>query len=431
MWPRAPRWVLALTALFGLQQWLSVSLAEAAPLVALPSHPAGARCGVAPASTLSGPPKLAVGFFGLVYRNLAATIPTLERHVFAPLDRAPLVYDVLLHTLLVLSEPLGGTGLKDPPAWLVARNGSGSVRLDPFSLVLLRPCIFEVEDQGLARADIAARRAKLARDIPDFWHDNYRSVNNYLVALHSLARLGALIRGREGVLGGQYDVVLVLRADTRFLCDVDLPLRLPALLKANSMAARASRRARPTKRARGVRGHLSPPSASNGIVVVPPWGRWGGTNDRFAYGCRTAMLETYLGRGQAAWELLAAGKHQRNGEHLLRSVLRRAGVEIRHTSVVVQRFRPLGLGKDDWVGMADDAVEYLRDDLSHTFTPNKKHWISEAGKHSRNTTREELCALSRLAVSSRGTWGPSRWASNASAVWQAGRQSRLSGEEGN
>ncbi|KAG8465241.1 hypothetical protein KFE25_012604 [Diacronema lutheri] len=405
---------------------------EGARSRALPSHPTDARCGVAPAGDLPAgwPPRVAVGFFGLVYRNLAATLPSIERHVFAPLDAAPLRYDVLLHAMLVLREPLGGANTLAPPAWVTARNGTGHVRLDPYSFVLLRPCAFEIEDQALALRAIAARQARLLRAVPDLWHDNYRSVHNYLVALRSLGRLAQLVRSRETALGQPYDAVLVLRGDTRFLCDVDLPRRLPDLVAdADARRAAAGRRAAPltaaaaaaaaraprrqlkrgnsafARRAVNLQSGRAAHSGGVGIVAVPLWGRWGGTNDRFAFGSREAMLDVYCAREDAAWRLLEAGAHKRNGEHLLRDVLHASGVAVKHTAVVMQRFRTLGLGAADWVGMVDDSLEYLRDDLTHTASSKPGgHWVRKAGKRDRNTSREVVCSLARHVVELRATW---------------------------
>ncbi|KAJ1621045.1 hypothetical protein T492DRAFT_1073518 [Pavlovales sp. CCMP2436] len=318
--------------------------------------------------------------------------------------------------MLVTSEPVGAPGggaMLDAPAWVRAANGTVSTPLDPYSLVLLRPCVFEVEDQELARAAIERRQAALGKQMPDLWHDNYRSMRNYLVALHSLGRLADLVRAREAsALGGLvYDAVLVLRADTVFLCPVDLPTRLPTIL-----ADEAARAAAPRHGAAPVLGRdgrrvwvRSSGSVSAGIVAVPLWGRWGGTNDRFAFGGRSAMLDVYLGREGPAWQLLADGSHKRNGEHLLRDLLKTRGVDVRHTQVVVQRFRPIGTGARDIVGMADDSLDYLRDDLAHTVTGyGGRHWVRFAGKRRRNTTREEICRLSRKAVEGRGTWATAR-----------------------
>jgi hypothetical protein len=143
---------------------------------------------------------------------------------------------------------------------------------------------------------------------------------------------------------------------------------------------------------------------SAGIVAVPPWGRWGGVNDRFAYGARGPMVDSYCGRERFAWAKLAAGTHKRNGEHLLRDVLREQHVDVRHTSAVFQRFRPTGLGPDDVLGMVDDQLEYLRDDLMHTITNRNQHWIRTAGKRARNTTAVFVCTLARKAVELRATW---------------------------
>jgi hypothetical protein len=337
-------------------------------------------------------PRLAVGFFGLVYRNLAHTLPSLERHLFAPLDVAPLTYEVFMHTLLVQSEALGGENIRpeNVPEWVTSKlageNGS-RVALDPYSFVLLRPCIFEVEDQDTARDAIVRRQTALRSPLPDLWHDNYRSMRNYLTALHSLGRLATIILMRERAVGARFDLVLTARADTRFLCDTELPLRMPAIL-----AAERERLSAPVR------------TRTAGIVAVPLWGRWGGINDRFAFGARDPMLSLYCGREKWAWAQIEAGKHKRNGEKLLRDVLRLNGADIKHTSMVVQRFRTSGPAAADVLGMRDDYIEYVRDDLAQTIKPTSLHWVRTAGKTERGTTAEIVCALSRQAVDVRGTW---------------------------
>lgn len=322
-------------------------------------------------------PLLAVGFFGLVYRNLANTIPSLERHLFAVLDTAPLVYEVFVHTFMVQAEEVHVDGQ-------VIR-----VSLDPYSFILLRPCIFEVEDQHMANAEIRRRQKSMVHALPDLWHDNYRSLRNYLIALRSVERLAAIIYARETVVGARFDMVLIARADTRLLCDVDLPSRMAAILVAEHERMREPVGARKA-----------------GIVTVPIWGHFGGVNDRFAYGARDPMLRLYCGRERWAWLHLAADTHMRNGEQLLKYVLRDNGVDIRHTSMIVQRFRPLGLRATDVLSMRDDTVEHLRDELSHLIERprRKRKWWRNAGRTDRGTTAAFICRLASQGVRTLGTW---------------------------
>lgn len=372
-----------------------------APVWMLPAYPRSARCAALPfgarsttfANATSTLPRVAVGFFGLAYRNLAHTLPSLESHLFAPLDAAPLTYEVFVHTLLVQSEALGGekTRAQSVPDWVkreLARENRTRVSLDPYSFVLLRPCIFEVEDQDTVRDDIIRKQSVLRRPLPDLWRDNYRSVRNYLTALHSISRLATIITTRERAVDARFDLVLVARADTRLLCDTELPLRMLAILVAERKRMLAAKR-----------------THSAGIVAVPPWGGWGGINDRFAFGARDPMLGLYCRREQWAWERFQAGTHPRNGETLLDGVLREYRVDVKHSSMVVQRFRTTGPAAGDVLAMRDDYIEFLRDELTQIIEPTSRHWVGTAGTRERGTTAEMVCAMARQAVDVRGTWG--------------------------
>jgi len=182
--------------------------------------------------------------------------------------------------------------------------------------------------------------------------------------------------------------LVIGRADSIHLCELDLPIRIPAIL-------RHTRSSQPL----GAKGRIE------GLVAVPLWGRWGGINDRFAFGDSPGM-HIYMQRGELAWQALLTNTHPRNGEHLLRTQLRGAHrISVRHTAAVTQRFRPTGTGPRDIVGLFDDSIEYLRDDLQQVVAKRKnKHWWSTAGKLDRNTTLDVVCGLSRRAVAHMGSW---------------------------
>jgi hypothetical protein len=352
----------------------------------LPSYPLSARCASSgPAEP--GAPRIAIGIFGLAYRNLPATLPSFEQNLFGVLDRAAIKYEVFLHAMLVLTEALQTRGVTLSADLLQGRKPSDRIALDPYSFVLLRPCIFEVEDQGLALKRLQGRRGRLPTKMPDLWKDNYHSVNNYLIALHSLERLGKLISERERSVGALFNLVLVLRADTRLLCPTDLPQRADAIL------AREAVRLAP----------IAPgaPPVGGGIVAIPTWGSYGGANDRFVFGARDAVLSTYLNRSEPAWESFVAGAHPRNSEQMLMRVMRAGHVDVKHTAMVVQRVRATGLGSPTLL-TTNDRLEFLRNDLERGLPPLVQQ--KAKASHKPKPSSDEICQLARAAVQALTSW---------------------------
>jgi hypothetical protein len=353
----------------------------------LPYYPLSARC-AASGPVEPGAPRVAIGIFGLAYRNLPATLPSFEQNLFGVLDKAAITHEVFLHTMLVLTEALQTRGVTLPSDLLRRHKRSDRIALDPYSFVLLRPCVFEVEDQGLALKRIEGKKGRLTTKMPDLWHDNYRSVNNYLIALHSLERLGKLISERERSVGVQFNLVLVLRADTRLLCPTDLPQCADAIL-----AREASRLAQITPGA---------PPVGGGIVAIPTWGSYRGANDRFVFGARDAVLSTYLNRSEPVWKSFVAGTHPGNSEQMLMRVMRAGHVDVKHTAMVVQRVRATRLDSPIVLTTNLDRMESIRNDLERGLPPRERR--KAMASHKPNPSSQEICQLAREAVEALKSW---------------------------
>mmetsp|Transcript_2929 Transcript_2929/g.8664 ORF Transcript_2929/g.8664 Transcript_2929/m.8664 type:complete len:392 (+) Transcript_2929:483-1658(+) len=333
---------------------------ELAPSV-LPRHPDHARCGE-PSARLF----IAVGFYGLAYRGLEFTLPSIEQHCFRILAKHGISFDLLVHTYFVTHAHASGMG------------DSYLEPLDPYAVVRLRPCVLEMEDQATVLADLKARIALEGASLQDLWNDGLKSVHNYLLALRSLSRLAAIGRMRSAEIDRTYDAVLILRADTLLTCDVDLPRLIPALVqKGKSAFGRGPRE----------------------LLCTAVWGAFGGVNDRLLIGTANATFTLMSMRQAVAQKNLFKGTHPANGETLLRRVLVSIGIHRCATSMVVQRLRPRMNSKNGFDIPRLDKLSYLRDELTQILSKrNKRSWWRTAGTKDDGVTAAKVCAMARSAA---------------------------------
>ena len=249
--------------------------------------------------------RVAVCFFGQV-KNYKHVADSVQRHVFDVLDKTGLAYDVFAHTF-------NQSDFTNP------RNREQHLPIDPASLQdnLAIPPTAMLYD-NLAAADSAYNlTALLARGDP--WPDNPRlSLRYYARQLHSLHRVTSLWEARAA----RYSWVLYLRPDLRFLSDLDLP-RLRAFL------------------------HHAPDQAA---IATPGFAKWGGLNDRLAFGPPSAML-AYGRRGEALERYVAVTQRRPCAEAYLAHYLAGHGVTAVDSEVRFQRIRADGRPdrRDAWL----------------------------------------------------------------------------------
>ena len=142
--------------------------------------------------------------------------------------------------------------------------------------------------------------------------------DNLAAALHSLHRVTSLWEARAA----RYSWVLYLRPDLRFLSDLDLP-RLRAFL------------------------HHAPDQAA---IATPGFAKWGGLNDRLAFGPPSAML-AYGRRGEALERYVAVTQRRPCAEAYLAHYLAGHGVTAVDSEVRFQRIRADGRPdrRDAWL----------------------------------------------------------------------------------
>jgi len=122
---------------------------------------------------------------------------------------------------------------------------------------LISPDSYEVIDQ--TEFDLNYRNSLLALDLKDIYSDNYASLMNIIRELYSIQRAWSWAKKNKP------DVILFLRPDLNYLDKFDFQSSL-------NLCGDASRP----------------------IVMTPIWQKWGGVNDRFAYGNRFNFFWKYV-----------------------------------------------------------------------------------------------------------------------------------------
>ena len=207
-------------------------------------------------------PRIVVICSGLP-RSLRWTLNSLEIHVHAPL-RQHFRVDVSVHSY-VHNENYSNV-----------RSREFNVRLDNDEWKALRPTFVELQNVETVKLQQEELLRKLMT-FGDAWKDNFRSLSNYLLALHSLERATSLVLASKQ----KYVGALILRPDLYYLDPIDAKLLLNIIQQRKLRA----------------------------IVVVPCWQSWWGVNDRFMYGDfeyittigqRIHALAQYCGNRQTA-----------------------------------------------------------------------------------------------------------------------------------
>jgi hypothetical protein len=250
---------------------------------------------------------IAICFFGQVkqYEHVAVSV---QRHVFDVLTANGYSYDIYAHTY-------NQTTTTNP------RNREHNLSINATSLqtILRLPATAMLYDRP-EDADRLFNLSELLRN-GDPWPENPQtSLRNLGRQLHSLRRVTGLwqrtaVDDDDVARGGghgvrRYDLVLYLRPDVRFLTDLDLPLLAPRLL-ANAL-----------------------------LLATPHWGRWGGFNDRLAFGAPAAAAVYGLRGGEL--QAHVAGGSKPHAERFLAASLAAHGVGDARSNVQFVRVRADG-----------------------------------------------------------------------------------------
>ena len=170
-----------------IRYWMAVALLLTLTTFAQSSLPA-------PADT-----RVAVCFWGLT-RSLWATRDSLRMSILDPLIKEGYAVQKFLHTFAVEQEK-GSRVVWDEYKWL---------EIPPNNVIVETP---EAADTAAdtPSLDILAKPG-------DGWHDNFHSLSNHRLALHSLKAVTALWAARAG----DFDVVLYTRTDLWFFRQLDI-----------------------------------------------------------------------------------------------------------------------------------------------------------------------------------------------------------------
>ena len=258
-------------------------------------------------------------FYG-VERSLAYTAASIHRRILRPLERSGVAVTLVAHFNRV-SRITG----------LYSREDRIDLSYDKVGL--LNPDLLWIEPQSSGNIEA---EAEAIRNVPwrlsglsPLMHDRFvMAGTNLLYQLHSLSQVHALMR-LAGL--GQVDVVAALRADIRYLDDLDV----------ERIAAQISR--------------------GEADLVTPDWQKRGGLNDRFGFIAPSAVRPVLERRHDVA--AFVAERGYIHAEELMEFMARRAGLRLAHTPMRGERVRATGRVEredfepgDGWVAPASQVA---------------------------------------------------------------------------
>lgn len=150
-------------------------------------------------------PKVAFVFYGLL-RSIQYTLPNLQKHIFLPVLDAGYEYDIYCHNYTF------------PPNYKYNNHRAReyNIVLDPDAYKLLNPKYYITDNQ----LDIAEQLClETYRTRGDPWpHTQYKSLDNYLLAMYSKKKISELLKQNIESLPGQhnYECVIFIRSDVLF-----------------------------------------------------------------------------------------------------------------------------------------------------------------------------------------------------------------------
>ena len=251
--------------------------------------------------------RIAVAFYGLSARSIRHTLPGIRSHLLHPLRTSSAgAVDVFVHSLA--AQYASGVA------------GDGTVRIKcETAFLALEPCrAASVEQTQIDAMHDTWKKANRTVDASKALineHNDLPTVANIYRSRVSKSEAGKLVRRREREAGVLYSIVVVARPDTSLAS----PLVLPPITELS-------------------RADVWVPDFAHGHG---PSGASGGVNDRFAFGLRTPMVESYMAQyeGQLSG---AAGVRMVDSEQLLCRHLASRKVRIGFHRVCIIRVRADG-----------------------------------------------------------------------------------------
>ena len=140
--------------------------------------------------------KIALAFWGLT-RSLKHTIQSIKQCIFHPLRSANIEYIIFVHTFT-----LSGT-------YTNPRAMEFNIELDFEEYKLLNPDFVSIENQDEVKQQI---RVEEYRFKPDPWKTNYKTVDNFLLAMYSKSKLYAMLQTSKHT----FDYIVFLRPDVLY-----------------------------------------------------------------------------------------------------------------------------------------------------------------------------------------------------------------------
>lgn len=147
-------------------------------------------------------PKVALCFFGIC-RSTNYTIESINKYIYEPLKQMNFDYDIYLHTFTM------NTIYNNP------RNNEKNVMLDNDLYKLIKPDIYKIDDQDEIKKTIDFTKY---RSKGDPWLNNFKSLDNLILALYSLNQVTQLWKNSNI----RYDYIIYLRPDVLFLQPLEL-----------------------------------------------------------------------------------------------------------------------------------------------------------------------------------------------------------------
>jgi hypothetical protein len=140
--------------------------------------------------------RVAIGFYGIT-RSLKHTLRSIYQNIFKPFEDNGITYDIFIHTYKL-------------SRYNNIRTKEYSTDMDNSEYELLNPMEFKVESDPVVRQNIGLEKYHNQRDV---FHNNFNTVDNFIMAQYSKKQLVQLIEGKEK----RYDYVFFIRPDCAYL----------------------------------------------------------------------------------------------------------------------------------------------------------------------------------------------------------------------
>jgi hypothetical protein len=143
--------------------------------------------------------RVALCFWGLT-RSLKYTIDSIQSNILDVLKKNGIQYTIFMHTYS-LSKLYRNT-----------RAGEDNIALNNDEYKLLKPDYIQIDDQDIIKESLNLQNY---RNMPDFYNNNYETLDNFILAMYSKLQVTNLITG-------EFDYYIYLRPDVRYICKLNL-----------------------------------------------------------------------------------------------------------------------------------------------------------------------------------------------------------------